>query len=64
MNQYFKVSVRIETEGNKGRIKIIRQNYLVTAVNPTDAEVKITKELQGHDFEVTGIVLTNFVDVI
>ena len=61
---YYKVSTKLEMEDNKGKIKKVTQNYLVTAVNPTDAEAKITQELQGHDFEVTGIVLTNFVDVI
>ncbi|MFW6311048.1 MAG: DUF4494 family protein [Nanoarchaeota archaeon] len=64
MNQYFKVSVKIETEGNKGKIKYVGQDYLVWAINPTDAEKKVTDELSGHDFEVRSIVATKFVDVI
>ena len=64
MNNYFKVSIKIETETDKGKIKYIRQNYLISALSPTDAEAKITKELSGHDFEVTSISLTNFIDVL
>ena len=64
MNQYFRVSVRIETETDKGKLKYIRQNYLVSALTPTDVEAKIAKELVGQDFEVTNISLTNIIDVL
>ena len=64
MNQYFKVSVKIETENDKGKVRYVRQNYLVSAMTPTDAEAKVTKECEGQDFEVTNIALTNIVDVL
>jgi len=64
MNQYYKVAVKIEMENDKGKMKYVRQNYLVFAVTPTDAEAKTAEELKGHDFEVTSINLTNIVDVL
>ncbi len=64
MNNYFKVTAKIESEDNKGKIKYIKQNYLVFAMSPTDVEEKVTKELEGHDFEITNITLTNIIDIL
>lgn len=42
---WWSVSVELETENDKGAIKKIKEEYLVKAVDPTDAQVQITKEL-------------------
>ena len=67
----YKVTVKVEfqTEDRKGnvRIKYRKDSYLVlNAVNPTDAEAKMTKYLEGsiEDFEVESVVLTKFIDVV
>jgi hypothetical protein len=63
-NNYFKCSVRIPGEDAKGRIKYRKDEYLVFAISPTDVEAKITKHLQGTDFEVTSIALTKILEVL
>lgn len=64
MEQYYKASVKVEYEDDKGRVKYRRESYIVSAVSPTDVEAKVTKELSVSDFEIVGIVLTNIVDII
>ena len=70
MKQYYNVKVKVETETEdaKGRpkTKVVKEEYLVEAVSPTDAEVKMTRELEGimGEFEVVSIVLTKVMDVI
>ena len=63
--QYYRACVRVEFEDNKGRIKYRREEYLVSAVNPTDVEVQVTKEMDGAgDFEIVSIVLTKILAVL
>lgn len=70
MKQYFKVTLKVEkeTEDSKGRpkTKIAREEYLVDAVSPTEAEAKIHKHLEGsmETFEVTSITLTKILEVV
>jgi len=65
IKQYFKCSVKIETEDSKGRLKFRKEEYLVNAVNPTDVEVQINKEMEGAgEFEIISIVLTKIVSVL
>jgi len=70
MKQYFKVGLKIEreVEDSKGRpkIKIVKEEYLVDAVNPTEAEAKVHGYLKGsmETFEVVSINLTKIIDVI
>lgn len=62
---FYKVSVRVEYEDNKGRVKYRKEEYLVSAVNPTDVEVKINKEMDGYgEFEIVSIVLTKILSVL
>ena len=62
---YFKCSVKTEYEDNKGRIKFRKEEYLVNAVNPTDVEAQINKEMEGSgDFEITNISLTRILAVL
>ena len=70
MKQYFKVTLKVEkeTEDSKGRlkIKVVREEYLIDAVSPTEAEAKIHKHLEGlmETFEVVSITLTKILEVI
>ena len=64
-NQFFKCSVRVEYENDKGQIKFRKEEYLVNAVNPTDVEIQIIDEMAGTgDFEITSIVLTKILAVL
>ncbi len=64
MNEYYKVTVKVDYESDNGKIKRHTENYLVAAVSPTDAEAKITKHLLTSDMEVRGIVKSNLLEVI
>jgi hypothetical protein len=61
---YYKCVVKIEYEGAKGKMKTRRDEYVVEGISPTDVEAKITKELEGYDFEVAQISLTKIVDIV
>lgn len=64
-NQYFKCVVKVEYEDAKGRVKFRKEEYLVNALNPTDVEVKITKEMEGSgEFEIASIVQTKIISVL
>lgn len=64
MNQYFKCTIKIEFEDAKGRIKFRKENYIVSAITPTDVETKMAKHLEGTDYEIIGINIIAIVDII
>jgi Domain of unknown function (DUF4494) len=62
---YFKCSVKVETENDKGKVVFRKEEYLVNAVNPTDVETQINKELEGSgEFEIVSIVATKIISVL
>jgi len=62
---YYKCVIKIESEDDKGKVKFRKEEYLVSAVNPTDVETQIIKELEGYgEFEIISIVLTKIVAVL
>lgn len=62
---YYKCTVKVEYEDNKGRVKFRKEEYLVNAVNPTDVEAQINTEMEGAgDFEITNISLTKILAVL
>jgi len=63
MNNYFKCTVKVEYETEKG-VKYRKEDYIVSAINPTDVEKKITEHLRGTDFEVFSITMTKIMDII
>ncbi len=63
-NTYFMVTVDMLNEDAKGRIKKVKQQYVVVGISPTDVEAKVTKELDGYDFEISVIKATKILDVI
>ncbi len=64
MEVYFKCAIKIEFETEKGKIKYRREDYIVSAVSPTDVETKITEHLKGYDFEIISIVVTKIIDIV
>jgi len=65
MNQWYRCTVKMSFEDKKGNVKYKKENYIVSAVNPTDVEVKIAKHLSSSDdYEIIGINTTNIVDII
>lgn len=63
---FYQVTVQREEETSSGRLKKVKDNYIVHAVSVTDAEVKATEHCTGHmyDFEVIAVKQTNIVDII
>ncbi len=51
---FYEVQVEVEFESDSGRIKKVKEYYLVAAVSVTDAEAKIYKEFEGeqNDWDV------------
>jgi len=64
MNQFFKCIIRIEIEDDKGRLKYHKEEYIVSAVNPTDVEAKMVEKLKGSDFEIISISVTRIIEII
>jgi len=63
--QYYKAVVKVEFENEKGKIKFRKEEYLVNAVNPTDVEVQVNKEMEGAGtFEIVSIVVTKILSVL
>jgi hypothetical protein len=60
----FKAVIRVEYEDAKGRTKYKKENYIVEGVSPTDVETKIAKRLEGADYELIGVTLTNIIEII
>lgn len=63
-NQYFKCIVKVLFEDEKGRVKKRRDEYMVFGLNPTDVQAKITKRLDGEDFEILQVSLTKIIDLV
>ena len=63
-NAYYKCVVKVEYEDAKGKMKSRKEEYVVEAVSPTDVEAKVTKELEGYDFEVAQISLTKILSIL
>ena len=51
---FYEVQVEVEFESDSGRVKKVKEYYLVKAVSVTDAEAKIYKEFEGeqNDWDV------------
>lgn len=64
MEQYYKVTVKIQFEDKKGNVKFKTESYIVFAISPTDVEAKLAKHLGVEDYEIKGINTTNIVDIV
>ena len=63
-NTYYMVTVDMLNEDEKGKIKKRKDTYVVNGISPTDVEAKITKELEGFEFNVSKISSTKILDII
>jgi len=63
-NAYYKAVAKIQYEGAKGKLKSRRDEYIVEGISPTDVEAKVTKELEGYDFEIASITQTKIVGIL
>jgi hypothetical protein len=62
-----KVTLTEEVDTSNGtKEKKARYQYLIEAVSITDAEAKMTKDMEGTvaDWEITGVSQSKIVDVI
>ena len=65
MKNWFRCTIKMSFEDKKGNVKYKKENYIVSAINPTDVEAKIAKYLSSsEDYEIVGINTTNIVDII
>jgi hypothetical protein len=70
--KYFEVlvSIKTETEGYKGALKIknVKETYLVDAMSVTEAEARVIKLFTqsgfSQDFEVSGVKGSKVIEVI
>ena len=64
MNEYWKCTVKVEWENDKGQVKFRKETYIVNALNPTDVEARVIEHLKGTDVEIVNISTTNIIDII
>jgi hypothetical protein len=70
--KYFEVlvSIKTETEGYKGALKIknVKETYLVDAMSVTEAEARVVKLFTqsgfSQDFEVIGVKGSRVIEVV
>jgi hypothetical protein len=63
-NNYFRATIKISYEDKKGNVKYKKENYIVSAVSPTDVEEKVAKHLGTEDYELIGVNVINIIDII
>jgi len=67
MAKYYAVTVAVEVEDAKGKIKKQKENYLVDAMSVTEAEAKLVnkfvEEAVKLEYEVVKVSETNIIEV-
>lgn len=61
---YYKATIKIEEENDKGQLKKRSESYIVKAVSPTEVETKLAEELSGFDYEITNISILKVVSIL
>jgi hypothetical protein len=68
MAKYYAVTVAVEVEDAKGKIKKQKEQYLVDAMSCTEAEAKLvrkfTKDAVQLEYEVVRVMETKVIEVI
>lgn len=49
-NKFFTVTIQVESENDRGKVKKIKEIHLVEGVSPTNVEAKVGKEMEGTIF--------------
>lgn len=67
MAKYYSVTVAVEVEDAKGKIKKQREQYLVDALSVTEAEAKLVKKFVAEavqlEYEVVKVSDTKILEV-
>jgi hypothetical protein len=67
MTKYYAVTVAVEVEDAKGKIKKNKEQYLVDAMSCTEAEAKLVKKFTNDgvrlEYEVIKVSETKIVEV-
>ena len=60
VNRFYVVTVVVETEDEKGKIKIVKETHLVDAKDPTDVPRKVISMMDGtmFDWDIQSIQLS------
>lgn len=68
MSKYYEVLVQLKMESDKGKIKKVRELYLVDAMSVTEAEARIVKSFSdsgfSQDYSVVSVKGSKVIDVI
>lgn len=66
MHNWFEVKVKYQKIDEQGKEKKVNEPYLVDALSFTEAEARISKEMQpfvGEEFSIAGIKKANYTDL-
>lgn len=60
INRFYVVTVAVETEDAKGKIKKVKEQHLVDAKDPQDVQMKVIKMMDGtmFDWDIVSIQLS------
>ncbi len=60
INRFYVVTVVVETEDEKGKIKKVKETHLVDAKDPTDVQKKVISMMDGtmFDWDIQSIQLS------
>ena len=63
---YFTVSVKLQVEDAKGKVKTKTERYLVDAMSVTEAETRVTEYMQGSmcEFEISAAAVSRIEAII
>lgn len=67
MNNWIEVRVRYQKTGDNGKSKKVTEQYLVDALSVSEAEIKITREMEkiiSNDFSVSAVKKCKYSDVL
>ena len=67
MNKWFEVKVKYQKIANDGKEKTVTESYLVDALSFTEAESRITEEMEPYiagDFLITSMKIANYSEVL
>ena len=57
---FYRVTVEVEMDDEKGGTKTVKETHLVDAVNPTDVEKKVTEVMSGtmYDWRISRMSIS------
>jgi hypothetical protein len=66
MEKYWQVKVKVKTESDSGKVKMVTETYLVQGFSPTDVEKKLMVDFEGEnlDFKVSDVKETKILKII